>query len=198
MTHYHPSALTFKLFYIMGLPSIMTTDQGREFCNHVNKELMNTCLRNTASSHNCIPPPSKWVGWAPESDIGEQLGKVCSGESRYIRWETAWSCVCIQHSCARVYKAHTVRGNVQKNGSSACRFQCLHQLWCWCQAKGIHGHQKPMIALNVHPNTEKTEEAVKSNIEQAHKRSKWILWLETWCSSMLQRWLSCPKKGLYS
>ena len=29
-----------------------------------------------------------------------------------------------------------------------------------------------MIALNVHPNTEKTEEAVKSNIEQAHKRSK--------------------------
>ena len=41
MTHYHPSALTFQLFYIMGLPSVMTTDQGREFCNHVNKELMN-------------------------------------------------------------------------------------------------------------------------------------------------------------
>ena len=48
MTHYHPSALTFQLFYIMGLPSVMTTDQGREFCNH---PLQSHCLLSLYSNH---------------------------------------------------------------------------------------------------------------------------------------------------
>ena len=33
-------ASIFQLFFIMGLPSVMTTDQGREFHNRVNEELM--------------------------------------------------------------------------------------------------------------------------------------------------------------
>ena len=40
-----PHALTLaisflQLFYVMGIPSIVTTDQGKEFRNHVNKKLM--------------------------------------------------------------------------------------------------------------------------------------------------------------
>ena len=30
------------LFFIMGLLSVITTDQGKEFCNKINKELMAT------------------------------------------------------------------------------------------------------------------------------------------------------------
>ena len=35
------NAASFQLFYIMGIPVVVTTDQGREFHNQVNKELMN-------------------------------------------------------------------------------------------------------------------------------------------------------------
>lgn len=32
----------FHLFYLMGIPAVITTDQGREFHNHINEALMET------------------------------------------------------------------------------------------------------------------------------------------------------------
>ena len=119
------------------LPCVMTTDQGREICNHANKELMNVFRiqhRLTTAYH---PQPNR-LDERLNQIIGNSLAKFAQ-KSRNMGCETTWGCVCIQHSCTRIYKAHTIWSNIQKNGSPTCQFQCLQQLWSWCKAKGVHG-----------------------------------------------------------
>ena len=105
------------------LPSVMTTDQGREICNHVNKELINVFRiqhRLTTVSH---PQPNGLDEWLNQI-TGNSSAKLAQ-KLRNMGCETAWGCVRIQHSCTRIYKAHTIWSNIQKNGSPACQLQCL-------------------------------------------------------------------------
>lgn len=72
-------SLNILLFYLMGIPSVITTDQGREFHNHLNEVLMETF----GIDHQLTTP------YHPQANrLDERLNKtLMNSEAKYAREE---------------------------------------------------------------------------------------------------------------
>ena len=102
-----PFPFLSQLFYLMVLPTVMTTDQGKEFHNRVNDELVKVFgikHRLTAAYH----PQANGLDECLNQDSDQQPGKIRSRGPQYVGQEPAGSCLCIQHCSPRFLKVHSI------------------------------------------------------------------------------------------
>lgn len=79
-----------QLFFVVGLPSVLTTDQGSEFNNKVNKQLMAAFKINHRLTTAYHPKPTVWMNdsTSPSLILCPSLHKiiVTAGMKSYKLW----------------------------------------------------------------------------------------------------------------
>ena len=154
----------------MGLPSVMTTDQGREFCNHVNKELMNVFgiqHRLTTAYH----PQANGLDERLNQTLVNSLAKFAQ-ENRDTWDEKLPEVVYAYNTAVQESTKHTpfeaMFGRMARlpvDFNASINFDADAKLKEFMDAKTNDSLERAA-------KRQKTEEAVKSNIEQAQKKQK--------------------------
>ena len=154
----------------MGLPSVMTTDQGREFCNYVNKELMNVFgiqHRLTTAYH----PQANGLDEGLNQTLVNSLAKFAQ-ENRDTWDEKLPEVVYAYNTAVQESTKHTpfeaMFGRMARlpvDFNASINFDADAKLKEFMDAKTNDSLERAA-------KRQKTEEAVKSNIEQAQKKQK--------------------------
>ena len=195
LVHVFPFPFLSQLFYLMGLPTVMTTDQGKEFHNRVNDELMKVFgikHRLTTAYH-------------PQANgLDERLNQTLINSLANLAQEdhTMWD----KNLLEVVYAYNTVVQDSSKFTPFEAMFGRVAHLpvdFIATTNYDADAKVKEFVDLQMRKNKSSPQNARRQKMPSKktsrwHKGSRRCTTTEVQCCILLQCWVSSPEEGLHS